>query len=68
METLHPWVTCFLTDILLVILLRVLQKRQFERLGSSRALAVNVRVIAATNKDWGRPCAPAPSGGTSTTA
>jgi formate hydrogenlyase transcriptional activator len=35
-------------------LLRVLQERQFERLGSSRPIQVNVRVIAATNQDLGR--------------
>ena len=35
-------------------LLRVLQERQIERLGSSRTIPVNVRVIAATNQDlWG---------------
>jgi transcriptional regulator with GAF, ATPase, and Fis domain len=32
-------------------LLRVLQDGEFERLGSSRTLRVNVRVIAATNRD-----------------
>jgi len=32
-------------------LLRVLQEGQFERLGSPRTLKVNVRVIAATNRD-----------------
>jgi hydrogenase-4 transcriptional activator len=35
-------------------LLRVLQEQQVERLGSSRTISVNVRVIAATNQDlWG---------------
>jgi transcriptional regulator with GAF, ATPase, and Fis domain len=32
-------------------LLRVLQDGQFERLGSSRTLSVDVRIIAATNRD-----------------
>ncbi len=32
-------------------ILRVLQEQQFQRLGSSRTIQVNVRVIAATNKD-----------------
>ncbi|MBL3591494.1 MAG: sigma 54-interacting transcriptional regulator [gamma proteobacterium endosymbiont of Lamellibrachia anaximandri] len=32
-------------------LLRVLQDGEFERLGSSRTILVNVRVIAATNRD-----------------
>jgi len=32
-------------------LLRVLQEKQFERLGSTRTLTVDVRVIAATNAD-----------------
>jgi formate hydrogenlyase transcriptional activator len=32
-------------------LLRVLQEQQFERLGSTRTIQVNVRVIAATNCD-----------------
>jgi PAS domain S-box-containing protein len=34
-----------------VALLRVLQERQFERLGGSRPIRIDVRVIAATNRD-----------------
>ncbi|MCF8105548.1 MAG: sigma 54-interacting transcriptional regulator [Desulfohalobiaceae bacterium] len=34
-----------------VKLLRVLQTQKFERLGGSRTISVNMRIIAATNKD-----------------
>lgn len=49
--------TVFLDEIgdispqLQVKLLRVLQERTFERLGGVRPVSVNVRIIAATNKD-----------------
>jgi formate hydrogenlyase transcriptional activator len=38
-------------------LLRVLQDHEFERLGSNRTLKVNVRLLAATNRDLARSVA-----------
>jgi DNA-binding NtrC family response regulator len=39
------------TPAMQVKLLRVLQEKQFERVGGSQTLQVNVRIVAATNRD-----------------
>ena len=48
-------------------LLRVLQEHEFERLGGTRTLRVDVRVIAATNRNLPQMVANGSSARTSTT-
>jgi DNA-binding NtrC family response regulator len=40
-----------ITPLMQVKLLRVMQEREFERLGGTKTIKVDVRIIAATNKD-----------------
>ena len=47
-------------------LLRVLQERAFERVGGNKTFTVNIRIIAATNKDLAAMVTRAPSARTST--
>jgi Nif-specific regulatory protein len=49
-------------------LLRVLQEREYERVGGNETLTADVRIIAATTATSKKRCAPAPSAPISTTA
>ena len=66
--------TIFLDEInstspkLQVKLLRVLQEREFERVGESRTIRVDTRIIAATNRYCSTRSRPAGSARTCTTA
>src|SRR2546422_10897086 len=56
-STLFPYTTLFrseVADLSLVTqpkILRVLQEGEFERLGGTRTMRVDVRIVAATNQD-----------------
>ena len=43
------------------VVLRVLQEREFERLGGTETIRTNLRLIAATNKDLEKAIAGSPS-------
>lgn len=45
------YVISFVLEELRPKLLRALQEQEFERLGSARAIQVNLRIIAATHRD-----------------